>query len=1073
MTKTYTKESDFEKDVVSKLQACGWKGGANYPAVLHYPTEAELIQNWANIIFEHNRKELGGVPLNEDEIDKLLLKICGKTPCEINRIINSRQIDLIRSNKEDTEHYNKTVYLEIYDRRKIQDGETVFQIAEQPYFERKTSMDHNRRGDLVLLINGMPLYHLELKKSNVPWEAAFNQLRLYHSEGIYSGFFSFVQIFVAMTPEESRYFANPGEYTKFNQKFGFKWAKERNVEVLEWEEFIHKFLYIPMAHEIIGFYTVPDKTDDTLKVLRSYQFNAVRCIRNKVSSHKDKWNDGIQTGGYVWNTTGSGKTMTSYKTAQIISEEGLCDKVVFLLDRIELGTQTLTEYKNFSDDTMDVQDTANTGKLWQRLLSDNNTPGVNTKLIVTSIQKMSNLVPNEKNKKDFEKLNKKRIVIIVDEAHRDTFGTMLSVIKSSFPNALFFGFTGTPIFEENKKIIYSKDDTGSAEFTTADVFGDEFKDATYTIANGIHDGNVLGFDPCMKLLNDDYEVRKAAGYRACGTNDENKIYADESLTKCFQSYLNDKTMIEVEKEIPSSNFTCDTKEAGEYRKAVVNDILKNWHNVTVNSKFHGIFATSSIEQAFEYYHIFKEGYPKLKVTVLVDPSTDGAYGAEKEIALKEIITDYNNTFFKGVQKYTLETYDQMKTNVSWRLAHKEHFKNLPKEQQLNLLIVVNQMLTGFDSKYVNILYLDKILDYENLIQAMSRTNRIYGNEKRHGIIHFYRKPHTMKKNVEDAVRTYSGENAQGVFVNKLPSNLKKMEQTFYDIKDLFEKAGISDFSSLPKDEATVGKFVKLYNKFNAYLDAAKVQGFSWDKNTYYVEESEVGKPEPKETSVGSGTTATAKEQVTFNVSRDSFLAITQRYVSIVQPGPGPGPGPGTSSIPPFEIDIHLIENHMDKIDEAYLQKFFKAYIDSLKATGEGSEESKKALEALYSEFAKLSTDNQRIAKNIISDIQTGKLQVSEEFSLFEMITRYAKNEQDNRMQEFCTNLGINVDKFNELVKEINKDNPDEGGKLSDLIKLADSSKAKTYFEKRDKTQYQGWKVNTLIRESITKFVTGK
>lgn len=1070
MTKKYTVEAEFEKDVVVKLNACGWKGGSNYPFVLKYPSEADLIKNWANIIFEHNRKELNNVPLNQDEIDNLLLKIRGKTPCEINRIINSKLIDLIRSNKADTENYNKTVYLEIYDRRKIQDGETVFQIAEQPIFERKTSMDHDRRGDLMLLINGMPLYHLELKKSDVPWEAAFNQLRLYHSEGIYLGFFSFVQVFVAMTPEETRYFANPGEYTKFNKGFAFKWAKERNVEVLEWEEFIHKFLYIPMAHEIIGFYTVPDKTDDTLKVLRSYQFNAVRSIRNKVSSHKDKWTDGIQTGGYIWNTTGSGKTMTSFKTAQIISEEGLCDKVVFLLDRIELGFQTLTEYKNFSDDTMDVQDTANTGKLWQRLLSDNNTPGVNTKLIVTSIQKMSNLVPNEKNKKDFEKLNKKKIVIIVDEAHRDTFGTMLSVIKTSFPNALLFGFTGTPIFEENKKVIYSKDDSGSAEFTTADVFGDEFKDATYTIANGIHDGNVLGFDPCMKLLNDDYEVRKAAGYRACGTNDEEKIYADESLTKCFQSYLNDKTMIEIEKEIPASNYTGDTKEADEYRNAVVHDIVKNWNNVTVGGKFHGIFATSSIEQAFEYYKIFKEKAPKLKVTVLVDPSTDGAYGAEKEIALKEIIADYNANFYK-TEKFTLETYDQMKTNVSWRLAHKETFKNLKKEQYLNLLIVVNQMLTGFDSKYVNVLYLDKILDYENLIQAMSRTNRIYGNEKRHGIIHFYRKPHIMKKNVEDAVRTYSGENTQGVFVNKLPSNLKKMEETYSEIQNLFVKAGIPDCSKLPEDEATVAKFVKLYNKFNAYLDAAKVQGFNWDKNTYYVEESEVGKPEVTPTPAGDETTATIKESVSFSVPKNGFDTITQRYIEVGKGGPGPGPGPHV--VPPFELDIHLVENHMDKIDEAYLQKFFKAYIDSLKATGEGSEESKKALEELYSEFAKLSTDKQRLARNIINDIQTGKLKVDNDFSLRDLITQYAKNEQDNKTEQFCDNLGIDVDKFNGLVEGINKDNPDEGGKLSAIINLVIHEKAKAYFLQRDKEDYSDWKVKSLVREYVTKFVTEK
>ena len=830
-------------------------------------------------------------------------------------------------------------------------------------------------------------------------------------------------------------------------------GQERNVEVLEWEEFIHKFLYIPMAHEIIGFYTVPDKTDDTLKVLRSYQFNAVRAIRNKVSSHKDKWEEGIQTGGYVWNTTGSGKTLTSFKTAQIISEEGLCDKVVFLLDRIELGTQTLSEYKNFSDDTMDVQDTANTGKLWQRLLSDNNTPGINTKLIVTSIQKMSNLVPNEKNKKDFEKLNKKKIVIIIDEAHRDTFGTMLSTIKTSFPHALFFGFTGTPIFEENKKVIYSKDDSGSVEFTTADVFGNEFKDATYTIANGIHDGNVLGFDPCMKLLNDDYEVRKAAGYRACGTNDEDKIYNDESLTKCFQSYLNDKTMIEIEKEIPNSNYIGDTNEAEDYRRAVVHDVIKNWNNVTVGGKFHGIFATSSIDQAFAFYKIFKDTAPKLKVTVLVDPSTDGPTGAEKEIVLKEIISDYNTNFFK-IEKFSLETYDLMKTNVSWRLAHKEHFKNIPKEQQLNLLIVVNQMLTGFDSKYVNVLYLDKILDYENLIQSMSRTNRIFGNEKRHGIVQFYRKPHIMKKNVEDAVRTYSGENTQGVFVNKLPANLKKMELTFSEIKDLFSKAGITNFSSLPKDEGTIGKFVKLYNKFNAYLDAAKVQGFSWDKNIYLVQE-----PTP--------------EQVTFNVSQASFEAMTQRYISIINQDSGTGDtgGSGTSIIPPFEIDIRLIENHMDKIDEAYLQKFFKAYMDSLKATGEGSEESKKALEVLYSEFAKLSTDNQRFAKNIISDIQSGNLIVEEDFSLVEMITTYSKIDHDNKIKEFCDNLGIDVAKFNSILQMINKDNPDEGGNLSEMIRLVNFENAKSFLLQRDKNNYPEWKINSLVREIIVQFIS--
>ena len=297
-----------------------------------------------------------------------------------------------------------------------------------------------------------------------------------------------------------------------------------------------------------------------------------------------------------------------------------------------------------------------------------------------------------------------------------------------------------------------------------------------------------------------------------------------------------------------------------------------------------------------------------------------------------------------------------------------------------------------------------------------------------------------------------------------------MEETYSEIQDLFVKAGIPDFSKLPDDESTVAKFVKLYNKFNAYLDAAKVQGFSWDKNSYFVEESEVGTTE-KEFSVQDGTTAVLRESVSFGVPQSGFDSLTQRYIEVVKGGKGTGSG--GNQIPPFELDIHLVENHMDKIDEAYLQKFFKAYIDSLKATGEGSEESKKALEELYSEFAKLSGDHQRIAKNIISDIQTGKLNVDDDFSLGDLITKYAREEQDNKTKEFCDNLGMDVSKYNQIANGINKENPDEGGKLSDLIKLANPEKAKAYFLQRDKVEYPGWKVNSLVREFITRFVTGK
>lgn len=259
--------------------------------------------------------------------------------------------------------------------------------------------------------------------------------------------FSLVQIFVAMEPNETVYFANPGPDGKFNPDYYFHWADYNNEPINEWDKVASTLLSIPMAHQLIGFYTVADDSDGVLKVMRSYQYFAASAISDKVS--KTKWEVGNQLGGYVWHTTGSGKTMTSFKSAQLIASSKDADKVIFLMDRIELGTQSLKEYRGFADENESVQATENTGILITKLKS---TDPADT-LIVTSIQKMSNIKDEAGGLKasDIEYINGRRIVFIVDEAHRSTFGDMLITIKTTFPKAIFFGFTGTPIQDENQK----------------------------------------------------------------------------------------------------------------------------------------------------------------------------------------------------------------------------------------------------------------------------------------------------------------------------------------------------------------------------------------------------------------------------------------------------------------------------------------------------------------------------------------------------------------------------------------------------------------------------------------------
>ncbi len=514
MAEVFTSELAFEDALVDVLEKdYGWRNGT-----LSHPTEQDLLDNWAQILFENNkgRDNLNGCPLTPGEMQQIIEQIVElRTPMRLNGFINGRTVTITRDNEADALHFGKEVSLHVYDRAEIAGGRSRYQIARQPHFSTKSKMLPQRRGDVMLLINGMPLIHVELKRSGVSVGQARDQIRKYAHEGVFTRLFSLVQVFVAMNPDETVYFANPGAEGDF-EAYNFHWADFDNEPVNYWKDVARDLLSIPMAHQLIGFYSVADGKDNALKVMRSYQYYAASRISGRV--RQSKWDRASSRGGHVWHTTGSGKTMTSFKSAQLIASSKDADKVVFLVDRIELGTQSLDEYRNFADDSQSVQATENTDVLRAKLKSADPADT----LIVTSIQKMSNIHDEGgTTEADLERMRAKRIVFIVDECHRSTFGDMMQTIRRTFPTAMFFGFTGTPIHDENQK----------KQNTTVDVFGDELH--RYSIADGIRDHNVLGFDPYKVLTYRDKDVREAVALDLAKAGSVAEALGDPAKRKAY------------------------------------------------------------------------------------------------------------------------------------------------------------------------------------------------------------------------------------------------------------------------------------------------------------------------------------------------------------------------------------------------------------------------------------------------------------------------------------------------------------------------------------------------------------
>ena len=418
--------------------------------------------------------------------------------------------------------------------------------------------------------------------------------------------------------------------------------------------------------------------------------------------------------------------------------------------------------------------------------------------------------------------------------------------------------------------------------------------------------------------------------------------------------------------------------------------------------------------------------------------------------LKEILDDYYKLYGS---KYDMVKHAEFKKDVAFRLAHKENHKGIERtpEKQLDLLIVVDQMLTGFDSKWVNTLYLDKVIEYESIIQAFSRTNRLFGNDKPFGVIRYYRKTNTMARNIKDAVKLYSGDKPLELFVDKLPKNLEGINTTYKEIKELFISEGLKDFEKVPDDNAVSAKFVSLFNDFNDYLDAAKVQGFKWDKEVYTYDD-----PATEE-----------HKEYHIYVTKREYDALLQRYKELS------GGDPDTKHTDddiPYDLKSYIIEIDSEKIDSDYMNSRFKKYLKELNK-GSSPEVVEKALSELHQSFASLSQEDQKYANIFLHDVQSGEIDVQEDKTLRDYINEYKYNAKNDQTHKFAEVFGLDENKLRAMMElNLNELNINEFGRLDDLKKSVDKQKARAYFESVEGTKVLPHKVNIRMDSLLRKFI---
>lgn len=868
----------------------------------------DLESNFREQVNKHNKIELKNKPLSDKEFEKLMVKISGKGVYQSANELRQKQF----IERDD----GSKVYIELFNKNDW--CKNIFQVTHQTTVEGK----YVNRYDVTILINGLPLVQIELKRRGNDMKEAFNQIKRYKRHS-YTGLYKYIQLFVISNGVDTKYFANGDQ--ELNYGFTFYWTDVDNNRITNLEQFCVFFLDRCNIGKMIARYMIINKTDKTLMVMRPYQ---VYAVENIVSRALDTSNN-----GYIWHTTGSGKTITSFKTSQILALEPSINQVFFLVDRKDLDKQTLDEFNKFDPGCVDM--TNQTDKLIKQI-KDSSKP-----LIITTIQKMANACSNPKYASVMEKYKDLKTIFIIDECHRSQFGEMHRQISKTFTKAQYFGFTGTPRFKENP----SQDGR-----STADIF--EKCLHTYLIKDAIKDENVLGFSvDYMKFvelnsreLEEDMMVE--------GIDTEEVFMADDRIT------------------------------------LIANDIIKHHNIKTRDKKYNALFTVSSIPQLVKYYDTFKTINHDLKIGAIftygANEDLDGDVEHSRE-SLDRIISDYNKMYNTNFSSNNFDGY------------FRDICKKI-KNTEIDIVIVVNMLLTGFDAKRLNTLYVDKSLKYHDLIQAFSRTNRVETETKPFGNIVCYR---TTKARVDEAVKLFSQtDSIDTVIMAPYETYLEKLKvcvdrllsitPVVESVDSLESEEDIKEFIVAFRELAKVLVSLKTFNQFDLDICGVLIntQIFEDYKSKYYELYRKLSNDKEK---------SSILNDVTFS--------------------------------------LELIQT--DKINVSYILNLIR----NIDLSNE--EQKQKDIIDIQSKLVNITDDELFLKADLIKSFLTSILPtLKEDDSIDEALDNHMNKEREKEIEKFASNNDINLDKLKQIIDEYEYSGIFPDKEINDSIEIDD------YWERR-------------------------
>lgn len=888
-------------------------------------TEADLWNNFRYILEQNNKERLNGEPLTDAEFDQVKNQLQFSSFYKAGEWLVGENGKVMVHVQRDTEK----LHLVVMNHEHIAGGSSVYEVINQ-YQALDTDGNsampaRDRRFDVTLMINGLPMIHIELKNKQHPYMDGFRQIKKYIGEGKFTGIFSAVQMFVVSNGVDTKYFAAASD-RELNDKFISGWVDNDNNPVTDYLDFAKSVLRIPQAHEMIARYTVLDEDAKRLIILRPYQIHAIEAIRDASKNGKS---------GFVWHTTGSGKTLTSYKaTRNLLMDIPSLDKTIFLIDRKDLDTQTTQAFQAYANnDLIDVDETDNVFDLKNKLKSDDR------QVIVTTIQKLQILITKrlKEGTSEYDKIKNRRIAFVVDECHRAVTPNTKRLIERFFGRSLWYGFTGTPRFAENP---YPQ--MGDLPRTTEELYGERLH--RYTIQNAIHDNAVLGFQV------------------------EHNGPKDVSDETDVTIYDNETHMLSVLEIILNRSFNKLGFQNGK------------------GKTYEGLLTVSSIQIAQKYYDLLtrvKNGetslvidekirqvlpdFPKFAITYSVSENAEGSQVNQQK--MQKSLDDYNGMF--GT-KYDLAQIQGYNANLNKRLARKDH-KYDSRNEQLDLVIVVDRLLTGFDAPCLSTIFIDRQpMGPHDLIQAFSRTNRIFDKNKVYGQIVTFQAPVLFKDAVDTAVKLYSAGGTKDAFMAEWDEVEPAFRKSLAALKVTAESP--ADIPGLSKKEKKI--FVKMFQEFDRL--------FSQLKSFTVYDESMLEE---------------------YGITQQEYDDYAGHYKNVVEELKDDQPDkPDDPEDPPIDSEYELMAYSNTKIDYEYIINLIQNIVTPENSDGEITpEERQKKIDEVKQYVDELRKENPKVAEimsNLIDEIETDDSKYKGQ-SILNIIENTKEKCIDKVITDFC------------------------------------------------------------------------